>query len=316
MDSFGPGRKRYRSDAFLQENGGGYTDGNRFKPFGATPEKESLTTTLGSKTKAACTKFFSTSGCPYGESCHFLHYVPGGVNATQMANFGSGLGATAKKNTGVLPSDQTFPPASFKTRLCTKYDTAEGCRFAEKCHFAHGESELGKGNADSYAVKNERTTDRFGSRLPTGFDGKVGGRAGYRDTTTPAAATFGLSSTAKISVDASLAGAIIGKGGVNSKQICRVTGVKLAIRDHESDDNLKNIELEGTFEQIQQASVMVRDLIMHTSTMAPPKQQSSYSTNNFKTKLCDNYAQGTCTFGDRCHFAHGNSELQDHSKHA
>ncbi|CAI5511133.1 unnamed protein product [Closterium sp. Naga37s-1] len=24
-----------------------------------------------------CTKFFSTSGCPYGEECHFQHYVPG-----------------------------------------------------------------------------------------------------------------------------------------------------------------------------------------------------------------------------------------------
>lgn len=317
MDLFGSGRKRPRGETYLQENGGAYADGNRFKTFGSTPEKESLPTTLGSKTKAACTKFFSTSGCPYGESCHFLHYVPGGVNAVnQMANLGSGLGAASKKTSGVLPSDQTFPPASFKTRLCSKFGTAEGCRFGEKCHFAHGERELSKGNSAAHDLKNERNPGPFGGRLlSTGFDGKIGGRAGYREVTPPAAATFGLSSTAKISVDASLAGAIIGKGGVNSKQICRLTGVKLAIRDHESNDNLKNIELEGAFEQIQQASTMVRELIIHTSSALPPKQ-SSFPTNNFKTKLCENYAQGTCTFGDRCHFAHGNGELRDNSKSA
>uniref|UniRef100_A0A0D6R3W9 C3H1-type domain-containing protein n=1 Tax=Araucaria cunninghamii TaxID=56994 RepID=A0A0D6R3W9_ARACU len=320
MDPLAPIRKRARPEAFLSENGGGFGDGSKFKPslsslsFGSQPEKESLTTSIGSK-KAACTKFFSTSGCPYGENCHFSHYVPGGVNAIDhMTNLGSGLGAASKKTTGVLPSDQTFPPSSYKTRLCSNYSTAEGCRFGDKCHFAHGEKELGKGNLLGHDLKNERTAGPLGNRLlPGGLDGKLGGR--YREATPPAAATFGLSSTAKISVDASLAGAIIGKGGVNSKQICRITGAKLAIRDHDSNSNLKNIELEGTFEQIQQASAMVRELIMHTSAAAPAKQ-SSFPTNNYKTKLCENYAQGTCTFGDRCHFAHGTSELRDTSKHA
>ena len=83
-------------------------------------------------------------------------------------------------------------------------------------------------------------------RFPVGgLDGISGGRPGYLEATPPgmaAAATFGASATAKISFDASLAGAIIGKGGVNSKHICRTTGAKLAIRDHESDTNVKNIE--------------------------------------------------------------------------
>ncbi|OEL18102.1 Zinc finger CCCH domain-containing protein 44 [Dichanthelium oligosanthes] len=90
--------------------------------------------------------------------------------------------------------------------------------------------------------------------------------------------------TAKISVDASLAGGIIGKGGTNTKHISRVTGAKLAIRDNEADPNLKNIELEGTFDQIKHASAMVTELIVRIS--------------------------GSCTFGDRCHFAHGESELR------
>ncbi|GJS56610.1 zinc finger CCCH domain-containing protein 14-like protein [Tanacetum coccineum] len=53
--------------------------------------------------------------------------------------------------------------------------------------------------------------------------------------------------------ESSLAGIVIGKGGVNSKQICRVTGVKLHVRDHETDPNQKNIELEGCFDQIKEA---------------------------------------------------------------
>ena len=80
--------------------------------------------------------------------------------------------------------------------------------------------------------------------------------------------SFGASATAKISVDASLAGAIIGKGGVSSKQIYRQTGAKLTIQDHERDPNLKNIELEGTFEQINEASVMVRELIGRLNSAA------------------------------------------------
>jgi len=135
----------------------------------------------------------------------------------------------------------------------------------------------------------------------------------------PATGSFGASATAKVSVDAALAGGIIGKGGVNTKQICRVTGVKLSIRDHESDTNLKNIELEGNFDQIKQASDMVRELIASISATMPSKNPASAAPpprsgggpggrSNYKTKICENFLKGTCTFGDRCHFAHGENE--------
>nr|ABR17238.1 unknown [Picea sitchensis] len=330
MDPFGHARKKARSDAFLNENGGRFNpqdstmfgDGNRFKSggltFGSLPEKESLPTGLGSKSKA-CTKFFSTSGCPYGEGCHFQHHVQGGVNpVTQIPSLGSALGAASKKPVGVLPAEPTLNASNYKTRLCSNYNTGEGCRFGDKCHFAHGEKELAKVNAPAHNLKDDWATGPFGSRFPVGgLDGKPVGRPGYREATPPgmaAAATFGASATAKISVDAALAGPIIGKGGINSKHISRATGAKLAIRDHESDTNLKNIELEGSFDQIKEASAMVRQLIMHTSAVLPAAKQPSFTTNNFKTKLCENYAQGTCTFGDRCHFAHGASELRDNSK--
>ena len=130
--------------------------------------------------------------------------------------------------------------------------------------------------------------------------------------------SFGASATAKISVDASLAGAIIGKGGVSSKQIYRQTGAKLTIQDHERDPNLKNIELEGTFELINEASVMVRELIgrLNSAARRPPggggggSEGKPHPGSNFKTKMCERFSKGSCTFGDRCHFAHGEAELR------
>jgi hypothetical protein len=92
----------------------------------------------------------------------------------------------------------------------------------------------------------------------------------------------------------------------------------LAIRDHESDTSLKNIELEGTFDQIKHASAMVRELIVNISGSAPPlaknpprgPHRGGGTGSNFKTKMCENFAKGSCTFGDRCHFAHVENELR------
>ena len=45
------------------------------------------------------------------------------------------------------------------------------------------------------------------------------------------------------------------------------------------------------------------------TTPGVPGAPASHGSN-FKTKLCENFAKGSCTFGDRCHFAHGASELR------
>lgn len=230
-------RKRGRLEAGSYNSNGGFKRSKQ--------DMESYSTGLGSKSKP-CTKFFSTSGCPFGENCHFLHYVPGGYNVVaQMTNLG--------------------PPVQQVSR-----------------------NMQGSG-AGRYSGRSEHAPGPVSS--------------------------FGASATAKISVDASLAGAIIGKGGINSKQICRQTGAKLSIQDHERDPNLKNIELEGTFEQINEASAMVRELIVRLGSAAkkPPgggSEGKPHPGSNYKTKLCERFSKGNCTFGDRCHFAHGEAELR------
>ncbi|XP_071712387.1 zinc finger CCCH domain-containing protein 14-like [Rutidosis leptorrhynchoides] len=300
---FAGARKRDRTSSGFNGNPG-------FKK--SKQETDSFQSGLGSKSKP-CTKFFSTSGCPFGEGCHFAHYVPGGAKAlTQMTGPNQSLPPTIR--TPVVPP--SFPdgssPPSVKSRLCTKYNTAEGCRFGDSCHYAHGEWELGKPTVQSRHEDPRMTGPAAGNR----FGGP--GRMDFNPSSNQAAAAgFGASATAKISVNGTLAGPIIGKNGVNSKQICRLTGVKLSIRDHESDPNLKNIELEGTFDQIKQASQMVRELIVNISSTSAPqmgfgKPAGGFGgpAGTFKTKLCDNFSKGSCTFGDRCHFAHGAEELR------
>ncbi|KAF6149335.1 hypothetical protein GIB67_016873 [Kingdonia uniflora] len=314
---FGGARKRGRPEGGLNGNAG-------FKRN--RQEMESFSSGLGTKSKP-CIKFFSTAGCPFGEGCHFLHYVPGGIKAvSEMSNMGGGNLSFPPSRKPIMGhphsiSDGLSPQV--KTKMCKKFNTVEGCKFGEKCHFAHSERELGRPSAGP-VHEDPRGMGGHPSRMGGRYEAPPPSAAGAFGG---AAASFGASATAKISVDASLAGTIIGKGGVNSKQICRVTGVKLSIRDHESDTNLRNIELEGTFEQIQQASAMVRELIVSISASGhgagpgamnnshqqyaggAPHSAGSAQGGNFKTKLCENFAKGSCTFGERCHFAHGPADL-------
>ncbi|KAL5566488.1 hypothetical protein UlMin_029652 [Ulmus minor] len=292
--------KRGRPEAGLNGNGS-------YKK--SKPEMDSLSTGIGSKSKP-CTKVFSTwkFWILFGYIC-FICYCVNSYDSSFFYIIGKVLGLILELidvNAFGFCFARNSPPA-VKTRLCNNYNTDEGCKFGDKCHFAHGEWELGMPMAPSY--KDPRS---MGGPLP----GRIGGQMELQPPPYHglAASSFGASATAKISVDALLGGAIIGRNGVNSKQICRVTGAKLSIRDHESEPNLKNIELVGTFDQIKQASTMIHELILNIGSAAG-KPMKNHSTghlapaSNFKTKLCEKFTQGACTFGERCHFAHGAEEL-------
>ncbi|KAL3647633.1 hypothetical protein CASFOL_008601 [Castilleja foliolosa] len=299
----GGASKRGRGDGSVNGNG-------VFKR--SKSEMESNTTGIGSKSKP-CTKFFSISGCPFGEGCHFLHFVPGGIKAVTQILGNNPAIPPAPRNPVAPPSfpDGSSPPA-VKTRLCKRFASGEGCKFGDKCNFAHGERELGRPTFPSH----EDPRAMAHHKMPPGRYSNMG-RADHMLPNMGPPTSFGASSSVKISIDASMAGAVIGKSGVNSKQICRMTGAKLSVRDHETNPNLRNIELEGTFDQINQASQMVQELMVNVSSSAAGQSMKSQGTanygpgsNNFKTKLCDNFMKGTCTFGDKCHFAHGPEEMR------
>ncbi|CAD6247709.1 unnamed protein product [Miscanthus lutarioriparius] len=286
------GRKRGKGDGAKGASAGGKR----------SREAESFQSGVGSKSKP-CTKFFSTSGCPFGEGCHFLHYFPGGYQAvSKMTNLGGTTIAPPGRTTMDGP-----PTRTVKTCLCNKYNTAEGCKWGDKCHFAHGERELGKPMLmDSYMPP------RMGPR-PTGHFAP------------PPMANPGLATPANQALLPQPRSVLMhplqvaSSGGWSShKTDISSHRAKLAIRDHESDTSLKNIELEGTFDQIRNASAMVSELIVSISGNAPLQAKNPAggthrgggTGSNFKTKMCENFAKGSCSFGDKCHFAHGGNELR------
>lgn len=243
----------------------------------------------------------STSGCSFGDACHFQHYVPGYSAHTQLANMGVNISAPAG---GRNTSFSDAPSPNLKTKICNRLSTPEGCRYGNKCHFAHSEMELGRPSPPSFGDPRMR-----------------GGLSQRQEQSQHSVSNFGASATAKISIDASYAGPIIGKSGANSKQICRQTGVKLSIQDHETNPSLRNVELEGTFDQIKEASSMVRQLISNIESSSGRQENNHHSTGNafshgaqsshYKKKMCEKFPKGLCTFGDRCHFAHSATELRN-----
>ncbi|KAJ4917068.1 Zinc finger CCCH domain-containing protein 12 [Raphanus sativus] len=119
-----------------------------------------------------CKKFYTEEGCPYGESCTFLH-DEASRNRESVAislgpgGYGGGGGAGGNSNVVVLGGGggggggsgiDILKPSNWKTRICNKWEITGYCPFGAKCHFAHGAAEL----------------HRFGGGLVEG-EGKDGG---------------------------------------------------------------------------------------------------------------------------------------------
>ncbi|CAM6090837.1 unnamed protein product [Calypogeia fissa] len=273
-------------------------------------------------------------------------------------NGGSILGSKHHRNnsSSTVQSDDAgggeSDPSVYKTRLCLRFNTPEGCKYGEKCRFAHGKSDLRQAGAAGGGGKSEKLSplrslsvrslgSSIGGRSPGDYSRQSSGislsldtgsiqgndNGGYnlpyynqQEVSSPAASVsspggasskhgFGSpTTTKKMSIGAAFAGAIIGKAGANVKEINRLTGAKVSIREHSTDANLRNVEMEGSLDQIEQASAMVRQYMTDKELLST--KVSPVGSRSFKTKMCKNFLQGTCTFADRCHFAHGAYELR------
>ncbi|RDX77253.1 Zinc finger CCCH domain-containing protein 56, partial [Mucuna pruriens] len=143
------------------------------------PREEFQIPTVGSSTFAGdmmqrsykgrhCKKFYTEEGCPYGDSCTFLHdeqsknresvaisLGPGGyAGGSSGGGGGSGGGAGGGGSGGggsssgvggasnAAGNGPNSKPSNWKTRICNKWEMTGYCPFGNKCHFAHGATEL------------------------------------------------------------------------------------------------------------------------------------------------------------------------------
>ncbi|KAK8978050.1 hypothetical protein V6N11_062850 [Hibiscus sabdariffa] len=110
-----------------------------------TPREEFQIPCLGSSSFAGetqrsykgrhCKKFYSEEGCPYGDSCTFLHDEQSKNRESVAISLGPG-------GYGGGVNGSNAKPTNWKTRICNKWEITGYCPFGNKCHFAHGAAEL------------------------------------------------------------------------------------------------------------------------------------------------------------------------------
>ncbi|CAH8359043.1 unnamed protein product [Eruca vesicaria subsp. sativa] len=92
-----------------------------------------------------CKKFYTEEGCPYGESCTFMHDEASRNRESVAISLGpggyGGGGGGGNSNIVVLGGGSgvnIVKPSNWKTRICNKWEITGYCPFGAKCHFAHG----------------------------------------------------------------------------------------------------------------------------------------------------------------------------------
>uniref|UniRef100_A0A1D1ZLM1 Zinc finger CCCH domain-containing protein 56 n=1 Tax=Anthurium amnicola TaxID=1678845 RepID=A0A1D1ZLM1_9ARAE len=164
---------------------------------GAEPREEHQIPTLSSSSLSGeverpykgrrCKKFYTDEGCPYGDSCTFLHdeqskaresvaiTVGSGGYGGGGSSGGGGSGVGGGGGAGAGGSGSNQKPSNWKTRICNKWETTGYCPFGSKCHFAHGVAELhryGGGlveseGRDSSSVAPDSNKAGVSSKAPT-----------------------------------------------------------------------------------------------------------------------------------------------------
>ncbi|KAI3472239.1 hypothetical protein Pfo_029727 [Paulownia fortunei] len=104
-----------------------------------------------------CKKYYNGEECTYGENCNFLHDLPHYAPPTKfkvdvprkressvisIGTTGDAAGSSSSyfDQIGNLDTCQS-KTVFWKTKLCSKWEMGQ-CPFAEKCHFAYGQSEM------------------------------------------------------------------------------------------------------------------------------------------------------------------------------
>ncbi|OEL16769.1 Zinc finger CCCH domain-containing protein 56 [Dichanthelium oligosanthes] len=90
-----------------------------------------------------CKKFYTEEGCPYGDSCTFLHDEQSKARESVAISLSPTVGGGGY-NAAAANGSMVQKPSNWKTRICNKWEMTGYCPFGSKCHFAHGAAELHK----------------------------------------------------------------------------------------------------------------------------------------------------------------------------
>ncbi|KAI5076450.1 hypothetical protein GOP47_0008515 [Adiantum capillus-veneris] len=214
-----------------------------------------------STSTSRCMKFFSTSGCPYGEHCHFQHFDVSQLARTiNMASLQT-LQGTKKRTLMLSLLDPSLHVKGYKTKLCHNYQstiTSRGCKYGEHCHFAHSKAEQ-RSKIPNLSDTTHAPMDTLSYSL---YDGEVSppgvpspcdvANSHVEDTSNQVMAT-------RMPIDAGMAGFIIGRAGVNVRQISKLTGSKLSIREH--SQKVRMVHIEGLPHHVDGAQEILRLLL-------------------------------------------------------
>ncbi|KAG6521601.1 zinc finger CCCH domain-containing protein 56-like [Zingiber officinale] len=87
-----------------------------------------------------CKKFYTEEGCPYGDSCSFMHDEQSKSRESVAISLSPAIGGGGGCGGGAAVV--ALKPSNWKTRICNKWEMTGYCPFGTKCHFAHGAEEL------------------------------------------------------------------------------------------------------------------------------------------------------------------------------
>ncbi|XP_060204106.1 zinc finger CCCH domain-containing protein 56-like isoform X2 [Lycium barbarum] len=107
-------------------------------PIASSPELRAESSQRSYKGRH-CKKFYTEEGCPYGDTCTFLHDEQSRTRESVAISVTPTVGGFGNNAAG-----GNLKPSNWKTRICNKWETTGYCPFGSKCHFAHGAAELHK----------------------------------------------------------------------------------------------------------------------------------------------------------------------------